>query len=373
VISLAAAGTNGGQSGNTLVLNYADGTSDSIKQSYSDWATPVYVSSTSSGGAIGPASFTYSSYPVDSTEPSVGMMSYPGEWIIASQAYRDTASGATQATTTYVYGYSYWVPEGSTPVSITLPADQNVGVLSISATKPTMVDLSSYTNAFAITTAPWQVANSQGFDNAGQYYNSDNLNLSWAKGSGSVDSTVYMTWAGAAFQVGAIPTSSGQVGGSNGPKNVVQALGEYYSPSRNEYGYRPGTGQTIDLPAPASGESFTNLFLIGAGNGLQSGKEILLTFTDGSTATWTQTFSDWASTPTPGTVPGEFLINAGTQINQLGNETGTTANVYGYLYAIPDGMTLKSLTLPYNSNQCRQDVGSCTPSPQIGILGISLL
>jgi hypothetical protein len=36
-------------------------------------------------------------------------------------------------------------------------------------------------------------------------------------------------------------------------------------------------------------------------------------------------------------------------------------------------MTLKSLTLPYNSNQCRQDVGSCTPSPQIGILGISLL
>ena len=372
VISLAAAGTNGGQSGNTLVLNYADGTSDSIKQSYSDWATPVYISSTSSGGAIGPASFTYSPYPVDSTAPSVGMMSYPGEWIIASQAYRDTASGATQSTTTYVYGYSYWVPEGSTPVSITLPADQNVGVLSVSATKPTMVDLSGYTNAFAITTAPWQVANSQGFDNSGQYYNSDNLNLSWAKGSGSVDSTVYMTWAGAAFQVGAIPTSSGQVGGSDGPKNVVQALGEYYSPSRNEYGYREGTGQTIDLPAPASGESFTNLFLIGASNGTHTG-DIVLTFTDGSTATWTQTFSDWASTPTAGSVAGEVLINAGTQINQLGNETGDTANVYGYLYAIPDGMTLKSLTLPYNSNQCHQDVGSCTPSPQIGILGISLL
>ena len=338
VINLAAAGTNGNQQGNTLVLNYSDGSSDSISQSYSDWCTPVSFIIDGSGGAIGSANFTYTAYPVNSTTPTPGMLSYPGEWIISSQPYRDTASGTTQTTTNYVYGYSYWVPEGKTPVSITLPADQNVGVLSLSATKPAMVNLSGEYNTFGITTAPWQVANSQGFNNNGQYYNASNLNLGWKKGSDSVSSTIYMTWAGAAFELQNMVTNSDQVGGSKGPKNVVQS-----------------SGQTISLP---SGD-YANLFLIGAGNGTQSNQVLTLNFTDGTTKPWTQTFSDWSSTPTPGSVAGEVLVNAGTQIQQTGNQSGSTANVYGYNYAIPDGLTLQSVQLPNNSG--------------VGILGISLV
>ena len=337
VISLAAAAANGNQNNQTLVVNYTGGTADSITQNYSNWWMPVYISSTSSGGAIGPASFKYSSYAVNSTTPVIGMMSYPGEWIIASQSSLNNSSGAADSTTIYLYGYSYWIPVGSTPQSITLPADQNVGVLSIAATRPTMVDLSSVYNAFGITTAPWQVANHQGFDDKGQYYNASNLDLGWAKGKGSVDSTIYMTWAGVAFELQNMVTEASQVGGKDGPSNVVQAA-----------------GQTIDITAG----DYANLFMIGASNDGSQTANITVNFTDGTSATWTQTFSDWEVTPS--TFPtGEVLVNAGTQILQDGNESGNTANVYGYSYAIPDGKTVKSVQLPNNK--------------AVGILGISLL
>ena len=84
-----------------------------------------------------------------------------------------------------------------------------------------------------------------------------------------------------------------------------------------------------------------------------------MNFTDGTSATWNQTFSSWSSTPSAGTVSGEVLVNAGTQILQTGDESGQTANVYGYSYSIPDGKTVQSIVLPNNK--------------AIGILGISLL
>ena len=83
----------------------------------------------------------------------------------------------------------------------------------------------------------------------------------------------------------------------------------------------------------------------------------MLTFTDGTTATWTQTFSDWNNYDP--TVAGQVIVNKGTNLNQLGNATNNTANLYGYSFAIPDGKALSKLTLPTNNN--------------VGILGIALL
>ena len=104
---------------------------------------------------------------------------------------------------------------------------------------------------------------------------------------------------------------------------------------------------------------YANLLMVGAGNGKQSDQLLKLTFTDGTTDWWYQTFSDWAAAPTPGSVSGEVLVNAGTQINKAGNQTGQTANVYGYNHALPAGKTLYSVALPDNS--------------KVGILGMSLL
>jgi hypothetical protein len=211
-----------------------------------------------------------------------------------------------------------------------------------------------------------------------------------------------MPWAGAAFEVGPIPTDSDQVGGSSGPRNVVQALGSLQS-EKNSCGrfggksdqncsWYSGTGAVIDLPAPTSGTAFTNLYMAAAGipwyggastsctncsnsSGKYDDQQFVLTFTDGTTATWTQTISSWSESDyTPGSVSGEVLINAGTQINQLGNQTGSSANLYGYNYVIPEGKILKSITLPTNPNVCNAaDAGSCGPGPSVGVLGISLL
>ena len=161
---------------------------------------------------------------------------------------------------------------------------------------------------------------------------------------GTPPEEVTMTWAGAAFALGPTPTSNSQVGGSHGPQNVVHAQ-----------------GQTISMPSG----NFASLLMIGAGaNGTQADQTIGITFSDGSTANWTQTFTDWcnngnSSPPTPGSVLGESTIQSGTRLNQMGNVTNTECFVYGYSYAIPEGKTLMSVTLPNNTN--------------VGILGMALV
>ncbi|MCB1289392.1 MAG: hypothetical protein KDB47_17225, partial [Mycobacterium sp.] len=222
------------------------------------------------------------------------------------------------------------------------------------ATKPTMVDLGDYYNTFGITTAPWQVGNNQGYDGNGNYYNSSNLNLEWAKGNNAIpegcsssndDCQIHMTWAGVAFQVGPIPTNNNQVGGKGGPKNIVQAA-----------------GQTITVNQPADGEAFKNLYLLGAGFGYQVA-DMTVHYTDGTSDPWSQVMTGLTESMvgTFDKLPrqGQFLVNAGTQINQKGNQTGDPANVFGYLFEIPEGKTVESLELPNNRN--------------VNILGISLL
>jgi hypothetical protein len=153
-----------------------------------------------------------------------------------------------------------------------------------------------------------------------------------------VDSTIYMTWAGVAFELQNMVTSSSQVGGSKGPKNVVQA-----------------TGQTINITAG----DYANLFMIGASNDGSQTENITVNFTDGTSATWNRRPSATGRSTQTTFPTGEFLVNAGTQILQTGDESGQTANVYGYSYSIPDGKTVQSIVLPNNK--------------AIGILGISLL
>lgn len=153
---------------------------------------------------------------------------------------------------------------------------------STSAPISTAIDLSGSYNAFGITTAPWQVPNSQGFDRNGNYYNSDY--------TGSATSTPYLgttiAYNGISFPLGPIPTAASQVGGggntaTNNPLNFVQA-----------------TGQTINVTVDADKSDY--LYLAGAAsNGNQLSQVITLKFTDGTTEEWTQSFHDWASGGTP--------------------------------------------------------------------------
>ena len=243
---------------------------------------------------------------------------YGHEAIVSTQSYRDTASGGTNQTTNHIYGYSYTIPVGKTLASITLPNNPNVRLLDIQMSTATSVNLSGAYTSWGIANGEHQVANHQGFDGGGYYYYSGNL-----------QSTI--TWSGATFQFGPVPNSS------DGQNNFVQAKGQTISLPQGDYGW-------LYLAAAAA-------------NGSRPNQQITLTFTDGSTDTWTQSFSDWCG---PQNYAGESIIQMQPHwVNQVGNVHPQTNYVYGYAYQIPAGKTLASITLPNNQN--------------VGILGMSIV
>jgi hypothetical protein len=235
------------------------------------------------------------------------------------EAMGNAASGGTNQTTNRIYGYSYTIPAGKTLASITLPQNANVRLLDIQMSTATSVNLSGSYTSWGIANGNTQVANKQGFDGGGYYYYSGNLQSS-------------ITWSGATFQFGPVPNSK------NGQNNFVQAKGQTISLPQGDYGW---------------------LYLAGAAaNGSRQNQQITLTFTDGSTDTWTQSFSDWCGSQN---YAGETIIQQQpNRVNQVGNVHSQTNYVYGYAYQIPAGKTLASVKLPNNTNN-------------LGILGMSML
>jgi hypothetical protein len=331
VLTLAAAAVNGSQADQTLTLNFDDDTTATWTQAFSDWCDPQY---------------------------------YDNESFLSTQSYRNTSSSGTNETTNYIYSYGYTLPEGKTLKSITLPNNSSIRILGATLSDPTAVDLSENWNAYGLDASQGQVPNSQGFDDNGNYYNalySNNnyggvLGLQTASNSdqdtGNFDYRT-ITWGGATFNLGPAPNHYSQSNNRNGNDNFVQAQGD-----------------AIDL---VSGD-FSTLLLIGAGaNGNQTDQEFTLKFTDGSTATWTQSFTDWRNNTATDNPPpsgtelastGEAVVAATNVINQVGNQAGSASNparayVYGYSYDIPAGKTLESITLPNNSD--------------VGILGMALI
>jgi hypothetical protein len=317
VLTLAGAAVNGGQTDQQFTLTFTDGSTATWTQSLSDWCDPS---------------------------------AYPSESILSTQSYRNTASGGIDATTNHIYGYGYSLPEGKTLKSITLPYNPNVRILGVGFSDPTAVDLSW--NAYGLVVANNQVPNSQGFDGHGNYYNAnyDGSALGLQASSNSDFDYMQITWNGATFDLGPAPNRRSQSDNRDGNNNFVQA-----------------DGQTIDV---VSGDFSTLLMIGAAANGNQTDQPITLTFTDGSTAQWTQTFTDWANgngdknNLPPSTAEleatNEALVATTTLVNQVGNnQSKDNRFVYGYSFDIPAGKTLASITLPSNRN--------------VGILGMALV
>jgi len=122
-------------------------------------------------------------------------------------------------------------------------------------------------------------------------------------------------------------------------------------------GFVRAQGQTIDL---TSG-SVAKLLMIGAAvNGNQTDRKLTLAFTNDVTWTWTPSFTDWrnnsSSRPLPSgatlAASNESLLRATWVIDKKGVQTAENAYLYGYSFDLTPyaGMTLKSVTLPNNSN-----------------------
>jgi len=104
-----------------------------------------------------------------------------------------------------------------------------------------------------------------------------------------------------------------------------------------------GAGQTITLTATRA--SSVSL-LATAVNGAQTSQVFLVNYTDGTSATFTQSLSDWFVF---GQYPGESIAKSMSyRDTSSGGEDGRTFNLYGYTFVTDNSRTVKSITLPNN-------------------------
>jgi hypothetical protein len=278
-LNLLASGVNGAQLNQKFLVTYTDGSTTTITQSLSDWFTPV---------------------------------TYTGESIAKTMAYRLTATGATDNRTFYLYGYAFAINAAKTVKSLTLPANRSVVVLATellgTATTATTTSTTSTTTPVSLSAAA-------------------NVNALFTDGT-AVSNGGIDTHSDAASEnlVGTSVTASGVTYSLLGG-NVLDAV----------------TETTVTLPA---GNFSTLNLLATAVNGTQTAQPFVVTYTDGTTTTVTQSLSDWF---TPQSYGGESTaVTMAYRLLPTGAKDARTFYFYAYSLTINNAKTVKTLTLPAN-------------------------
>lgn len=203
---------------------------------------------------------------------------------------------------------TYTTTSGSKVSSVSLSGGEaavligsGTGSSSPPTTTTTPVPLSSYYNREGIVTDGTTFSSNSGLDDGGEAYSSQLLGTS-------------VTFNGAKFTLGS--------------PNTLDSV----------------TDITITLP---SGQ-FSTLQLLGTGvNGNQASQTFTVTYTDGTTSTFTQGLSDWFS---PQGYAGETsLISMAYRDKYNGTKDARTFHVYGYSFSLNSSKTVHSITLPANS------------------------
>lgn len=102
-----------------------------------------------------------------------------------------------------------------------------------------------------------------------------------------------------------------------------------------------GMGQTVVLPP---GE-FSGLLMLGASvNGAQTAQTFTVNYSDGTSSSFAQKFSDWAS---PSGYSGETIVATMPYRDfSVGSIANSTIYLYGYDFALDHAKTVESVTLP---------------------------
>jgi hypothetical protein len=234
--------------------------------------------------------------------------SYPGESEAVTTNYRDNSTGTMDGRVFYLYGYSFTLNSAKTVRYIALPQNRNVVVLAITlagsanVAGAAQVDLSKAFNGVGITSDGKTFTG--GLDGLGNAY------------SGSLLQGT-QTFNGALFQLGAA-----------GQSDVVS-----------------GSSAAIALPAG----KYSSLALLGTGvNGAQLSQSFKVTYSDGTSTTFTQNLSDWF---TPGNYPGEVTaVTMPYRNTASGAKDNRPFELYGYSFNLNNSKTVTSITLPANTN-----------------------
>jgi hypothetical protein len=103
------------------------------------------------------------------------------------------------------------------------------------------------------------------------------------------------------------------------------------------------TGATISLPA---GNDTTVKLLATGANGAQKNQVFIVTYTDGTTSSFTQSLSDWFA---PQNFTGESQVaKMAYRIGPSGAKQNGPWYLYGYSFAVNSTKTVRSITLPKN-------------------------
>jgi len=352
---LLATAVNGNQANQIFVVTYSDGTTTSFTQSISNWTTP---------------------------------QNYAGESTVLSTAYRVRSTGATQQGSYRVYGYSFALDSARTVQSLTLPANANVVVLAVDVTPATPAAAPTFSPPAGAFTATQSVALADATAGASIYYTTDGTTPTPASTLYNGPISVAATTTLEAIAVAANYTVSAAAkatytinSGQGGPPISVPLAGV-----ANLYGLgKSGTpvtaggidahddaydaallgttltwsGATFTFAAPGPGSAVTDatiplpvgnyqsVSLLGAAvHGNQPNQSFIVTYGDGSTASFSQSVSDWSA---PQKYAGESTVVAmADRIKSTGLTQSGSYHIYGYAFALDPAKSVKSLTLPAN-------------------------
>jgi hypothetical protein len=186
-------------------------------------------------------------------------------------------------------------------LSAVLAVDLTNGASAGGSAPTASVDLSAVDNVYAIADSGTAVRNN-GIDGIGSAYPENLLGAS-------------VTWSGASFELA----------GAGSADAVGNA--------------------TIALP---SGNYSTLKLLATAVNGNKHNETFIVTYTDGTSATITQSVSDWH---TPQSYAGESIVmDFPYRVTADGGVENRDYKLYGYSFAINTAKTVASLTLPSDSD-----------------------
>jgi hypothetical protein len=217
--------------------------------------------------------------------------------VLKTCEYRDpVATPTSTATSTPTPTTRATATPTSTPTPTATPTATATGGGSV-------VSLSSTFNVNAAYTDGTTFSATGGLDGVGSAYSSTLLGTS-------------LTWSGTTFNFGA----ANQL---NGVRNT-----------------------TVTLPAG----QFATLMLLGAGiNGDQASQTVKVNYTDGTSSTFTQTFSNWLNASQ--NVAGQSIaLTMAYRNKSTGVKDSRAFNLYGYSFALTSTKTVSSIVLPANNN-----------------------
>jgi hypothetical protein len=371
-LQMLATAVNGAQEGQLFTVVYADGTSETLNQNLSDWS---------------------------------GSLSYPGEIIVASMAYRDINNG-TQDTVTHanLYGYSFGLNNTKTVQSLKLPDNGNILVAAVTlandfplyaapasfviagggkaVTPVTVQPVNGFSGDVALSVAGLPRGVSASFNaattstNALLTFTASKTNLpapSIVTVTGTLDGishtitlpvtvmaaipgTAAANLASAYNVLGIVTDGTVFGGGLDGNSNAYSA--DLLGPAPSWDGClfsigAPGfpnaiqcAGQNLPLP---QGQVTALVLLATAVNEPQAGQVFTVNYTDGVSSNYSQNMSDW--TLARG-YDGEAVAFAleWTDTGAGASNPGAPVNLYGYQFPLDDSRTVQSVTLPNNSN-----------------------